>query len=201
MNILLKKGYVRRKPSRPERMAIFMDKTAFFAIDIQNYFFDSKSPAYIKSSKDILIRVNNMLKYFELRESTIIFTLFNSPARKNNLMRKWWNRMPEGNQCEIFPKIYIPKKHYMFYKEDYSCFRHSRIKKILKESRVERIYFSGVMTHLCVESSARDSFQEGYETFILEDCCDSNKRKYHNNSIENMRHGFAEIVTSSDILK
>lgn len=176
-----------------------MKKSLLLIVDVQNYFFEKRSKAYIKGSKKLITKINRLIKIFEENKNPIIFLKFIPSKRKNNF-NKWWKYLPCGDDLDLYKEIFFPKKYYVVKKNSYSVFQKKSFKRLLKLLKIKRIYFVGVMTELCVESNVRESFENGYENFVIEDLVRSRKLKNHRYSIENMKRGFAKIISSEYIL-
>jgi|GEM_PF-2381243 len=187
--------------SHPDRMALFffMGNRLLLIIDVQNYFFEQNSKAYIKGSNLMIRKINRTIKFFEKNNEPIIFVKFVPSKRKNNF-DKWWKHLPQGKDCELYKNLYLPKKFHIFKKDTYSIFKKRSFRKLLKTLEVEKIYFAGVMTELCVESNIRESFEFGYENYLFEDLVRSRNVKYHKYSIEIIKRGFAKIINSKDFI-
>ena len=71
---------------------------------------------------------------------------------------------------------------------------------MLRDNGVRRIVISGVMTHLCCETTARSAFVRGFEVFFTVDGTASYTADFHRASLLNLAHGFAVPVLVSEIL-
>ena len=58
---------------------------------------------------------------------------------------------------------------------------------------------SGVMTHLCCETTARSAFVRGFEVFFLIDGTATYNKEHHLATLLNLSHGFANLVLSGEI--
>ncbi|MEO0234475.1 MAG: isochorismatase family cysteine hydrolase [candidate division WOR-3 bacterium] len=175
-----------------------MRKSLLLVVDVQNYFFEKSSKSYIRGAENLAQKINRVIKIFEENKSPIIFLQFIPSKRKINF-NKWWKHLPYGNDLELYEKIYLPKNYYIVRKNSYSVFQKKSFKKLLKLLKIKQIFFVGVMTELCVESNVRESFENGFENYVVEDLVKSRKLKHHRYSIENMKRGFAKIINSRDI--
>ena len=177
-----------------------MDKNALIVIDVQNYFFSPESGAYIRNSERVLRNINKVIEYFSVKERLIIFTKFISPKSKTANMRKKWKHMPSLKEREFAEKLILSENYILINKESYSSFEKTKLLRVLRKNKIERIFFTGVMTHLCVESTVRDSFEKGFSSTIIKDCCKSSSPEFHRSAIKIMKHGFSDIVTVKDII-
>jgi nicotinamidase-related amidase len=62
----------------------------------------------------------------------------------------------------------------------------------------KQILIGGIETHICILQTVADLISEGYEVFVLKDCCSSRKEFDHNTGIELMKQYGAKI-TSTEI--
>lgn len=175
------------------------DKSALIVIDVQNYFFEKDSGAYIRNSSKIIKPINRLIETFLAKNYEIIFTRQVFPEDSNNPMRRWWKRLPSGESCNLSAKLNLPERKIIIDKEYYSAFFKTNLDRLLRKKGIRRLFFCGVMTHLCVETSIRDAFMRGYESFLIEDATMSKNKKYHNAALLNLSHGFCKIIESGAI--
>ena len=53
---------------------------------------------------------------------------------------------------------------------------------------------TGVSTNVCVESTLRDGYFNGYYIVMPEDCVDAKKRNLHDATLMNVRMYFGDVV-------
>ena len=178
------------------------DRTAFLIMDMQNFFFDSKSHAFIPSAIHIK---KNILK---IRERCIelnipvIYTRHLNTIENAGQMGLWWrdiltrdNRMSEIIDELIEPGISIVEK------SQYNAFFQSGLERILQKNNITQLIISGVMTHLCCESTAREAFARGFDVIFGIDFTATYNRTFHSSTLRNLAHGFALPLTSRELLE
>ncbi|QTL52352.1 cysteine hydrolase [Priestia aryabhattai] len=79
-------------------------------------------------------------------------------------------------------------------------FYGTELSHILKKGGFESIVLFGVATNVIVESTARVLSDEGYNVFIVEDCCSAATIEAHQASLESLSL-LTEIITVNEILK
>jgi nicotinamidase-related amidase len=176
-----------------------LHQTALMVIDVQNYFFQSESPAYLKDSRIILPRINELVQIADERGWPIVFTVHTGPSEPDNLMGKKWRHHPVGEQCDLYPGLTIPRGVYRLSKEYYSAFVRTSLEGTLRSRRVNKVIICGVMTHLCVDTTARHAFLLGLQPVIVADACCSKNHLYHEGSLLALGHGFADILRTTDV--
>jgi bifunctional isochorismate lyase/aryl carrier protein len=176
-------------------------KTALLAIDCQNYFFDQASPAYIPASAGILPQVNKLIALAQTLKWPTVFTIHGPSHGPGNLMLAKWRHLPKGRQCEVYKDVDIPPKAKILHKQHYSAFIGTELEKFLKKRGIDRVMFCGVMTHLCVDTTARHAFMLGFKPVIIRDACCSKSPALHKAALLALGHGFAEIKSTAEITK
>ena len=169
-------------------------KTALLVIDCQNYFFDPASPAYLPASKRILPRVNKLIALAQARKWPVVFTIHGPSCSPGNLMLAQWRHLPKGEQCELRQGLKVPGKARIIHKQHYSAFIGTGLEKYLNKRGIGRVVFCGAMTHLCVDTTARQAFMLGFQPVIVRDACCSKSPALHRAALLALGHGFAEIT-------
>jgi isochorismate hydrolase len=103
----------------------------------------------------------------------------------------------------VWAKLAIEKDlvDVLIYKDSYDAFYMTELEDILKAKSADQLIISGVMTHLCCETTARSGFVRGYEIVMVEDCLWDKDEWYHYASLKNLAHGFAVVSTSQEIVE
>ena len=77
------------------------------------------------------------------------------------------------------------------YKHYPNSFRETNLLEMLKEWSIERVIICGMMTHMCVDATARAAADFGFQVLIAEDACATRDLKYDDTVIP------AELVHKS----
>ncbi len=88
----------------------------------------------------------------------------------------------------------------MLRKTRYSAFHGTGLEESLRELGVERVVIAGVMTHLCVESTAREAFIRDFEVVLATDASASASEELHLGSLRALGHGFAFLARTGELL-
>lgn len=171
---------------RPYKHFNFESK-ALLVLDMQNYFLIESSHAYVPSAKSILENINQLINYFDNNNLPIIFTKHsNNEINAKQMSRRWRNLMPE---CGIFNNIYNCLKvnnHLIIEKHQYDAFYETELLNNLKELNVEQVIVTGVLTNLCVETTARSAFVRGFDAVVPIDATATYNYNLHLSSMINI---------------
>ncbi len=77
------------------------------------------------------------------------------------------------------------------YKHEPNSFLNTNLLELLKSWEIERVVITGMMTHMCVDATARAASDFGFEVIIAEDACATRDLKYGDTTIP------AELVHKS----
>lgn len=161
-------------------------------VDLQNYFTDMESKAYLDGITDVVRNTGRLIEAFKSCELPVALTIHKGGSK---IMEEWWgNTVEEGWTVPEFSDLAI------FYKDTYDAFHETVLDAFLKSMRVDQLVICGVRTHLCCESTARSAFTKGYATIMVEDAlCDKNI-DMHVCTLKNLGNGFSMISTTSEVI-
>ena len=186
----------------PKRGTEYLPATsALLILDMQRYFLDAGSHAYIPSAQAILPRVDKIRETYETLGLPIVWTRhLNTPADAGN-MSTWWRELiqRENPLSEIDP-FFTPSSGNLIEKSQYDAFYKTNLDLRLQKLDVKQIVIAGVMTHLCCETTARSAFMLGYDVFFLIDGTATYNEDFHRATLRNLLHGFATPFLCEEIL-
>ncbi|MCX6163892.1 MAG: isochorismatase family protein [Ignavibacteriae bacterium] len=192
-NIFLTPGY--------RRVSFDLRDSALLVIDMQNYFTEDASHAFIPAAKTIIKPINKLISLFRDNDKSIIFTRHINTVENANMLSKWWSDIiTEGEMSEISNKFDI-KGSKILVKSQYDAFYQTELASYLVSRGIKKLVITGVATHLCCETTARSAFVRGFEVFFPVDCTATYEESFHLATLRNLSHGFAHIVKSSDLIR
>jgi len=191
-------GYARRAFD-PGRLAV---RTALLVIDMQRYFIDEEGDAYLSDSRTAVPRVQELLQAFRRAKLPVIFTRHEDRAGDvDGAMGRWWGSImePGDPQHEIVGAVAPLPDETVIRKNQYSAFHDTGLADILRRDEVRGVVVTGVMTHLCCETSARDAFMEDLDVTLAVDAMASSCEELHLAALRTLVNGFAVAATTAAI--
>jgi len=79
-----------------------------------------------------------------------------------------------------------------------SSFYGTRLEPLLTARGIKNVVICGVTTNICVETTARDAHQRGYNTFVVEDATGEFEESRHWHSLYTIAWCFGTVVTVVD---
>ncbi|MBY9007596.1 MAG: cysteine hydrolase [Candidatus Lokiarchaeota archaeon] len=195
-----------RYHSNKKEIPLQLHKTALLVIDMQKYFLDSSSHAYLPSGEVIINSINRIVNYFKKNNRPVIFIRYgisDEKVRKISKMKEWWGREEltfSDPLSEIHPLLKVDDS-IVIEKSTYDCFIETNLQNVLEELNIEQLVITGVITQLCCETTARSAFCRGFSVWMVIDCLASQNEELHLSSLKAASHGFATPITSDNILK
>ncbi|MBI4062885.1 MAG: cysteine hydrolase [Elusimicrobia bacterium] len=184
--------------------SVSVDKAALLVVDMQEFFLSPASPAYLPAGRVILANVRQLANAFRGLGRPVYFTAHahEDPRIDGGLMTLWWKKicLAGSSGARVIPFLEA-KEGEIFTKCRYSAFTNPDLAAVLRERGVEELVIAGIMTNLCVESTARDAFDKDFKTWVVADATAAHSGELHLASLQNLAYGFSQIVTTADIAK
>jgi len=188
----------------PKRMPFDLSasKTALLVLDMQKYFLQPTSHAYIPSSGAIIPRINDLIRVFREINRPIIFTRHLNDEQNAGLMSVWWKDLirSDNSLSEIDDDL-AHEGMTLINKSQYDAFYETDLEKILHEQGIEQLVVCGVMTHLCCETTIRSAFVRGFQCFFPIDGTAAYNLDQHRSTFINLSHGFTIPTNSKTIIR
>ena len=151
-------------------------KKALIIIDIQNDYFPGGTMELHKSteaagnckkvidcfrkSKDLIIYIQHIV----LNPNAVFF-------------------LPDTKGAEIHESIKPLDGEIVIQKHFPNSFRETTLNDILKKNGIRTLVFTGMMTHMCVDTTVRAASDLGYTSMVVGDCCATRQLTYKNESV------------------
>ncbi|MPZ51401.1 MAG: isochorismatase family protein [Acidimicrobiia bacterium] len=84
-------------------------------------------------------------------------------------------------------------------KHRFGGFDGTDLDMVLRSNGIESLVFTGVVTHVCVESTVREAFFHDYFNIVLGDVVAGYRQDWHEHSLQLMDWGFGEVVDLDDL--
>jgi isochorismate hydrolase len=175
--------------------------SALLVIDMQKYFLEPSSHAFLPSAPAIIPGLQKLINEYSSKGRPIVFTRHLNTQQNARSLGTWWaDTIRESDPLsEIIDDLDISAGT-VIKKSQYDAFYESRLEEILREKQVHQAVITGVMTHLCCETTARSAFVHGFDVFFTIDGTATHDEDCHLSTLLNLSHGFAAPVITEDLL-
>ena len=175
--------------------------SALLVLDMQRYFLEPSAHAFIPSAPAIVPGLRRLVRAYAARKLPVYFSRHTNNSQDAGQMATWWRDLitPESPASAIAPDLDL-SHGLVIEKHQYDAFLDTSLQASLADCQVRQVVIGGVMTHLCCETTARSAFMRGYQVFFLADGTATYNRQFHQASLLNLAHGFAQIMSVAEIL-
>ncbi|MHA1551860.1 MAG: isochorismatase family cysteine hydrolase, partial [Candidatus Heimdallarchaeaceae archaeon] len=125
-----------------------LKKAVLLVLDMQDYFVNEESHAFVPSSVNIISSIQEISKIIQGMGSKVIFSKHIDTENESSTMNRWWkdNIRPDNDQSKITHKLNKQAVE-IIEKSQYSAFYETELETILKKYKIEQVIITGVMTH------------------------------------------------------
>ncbi len=177
------------------------DRSALLVLDMQDYFLREESHAFIPSAPAIFPNLQLLITNYYAANRPVIFTRHVNTGADAGMMSRWWRDVIRADSPDSLLHASLDtSKGIVIEKPQYDAFHATLLEDVLRGRGVEQVIVSGVMTHLCCETTARSAFMRGFEVLFCVDGTATYTEAFHRSALLNLSHGFAVPVLCEEIL-
>jgi len=189
------------KYSQTDRLTFDPEKAALLILDMQRYFLNPSSHAFVPSGTAIVQGIINLAKKMIHKKRPVILTRHVNTPDDTGMLSIWWRDLilednPDSNLIPEFENL----NGTVIHKMQYDAFYKTDLENILKSGNVSQVIITGVMTHLCCETTARSAFVRGFQVFFPVGGTATYNQQFHEATLLNLSHGFAQPCLMRDLL-
>ncbi|MEO0198539.1 MAG: isochorismatase family protein [candidate division WOR-3 bacterium] len=186
-------------PFRRKDFCLKLENSALLVIDMQKYFLEEQSKAFVPAAKAIISKILHLVQKYESENLFVVYTR-HIDDRPDSIMLRWWKGAINRDSVESsLIDVFCNRKGHYIEKTTYDAFYGTNLEKILRENGVKQVVITGVMTHLCCETTARSAFVRDFDVFFVVDATATYNFELHRASLLNLSHGFAIPVLTEEI--
>jgi len=190
------------EPSAKHHYKLNKNHVALLVIDMQGFFISPQSHAFIPSAATIIPKIKLLQNTFLQLNMPVFQTQHINDQNNGANMLKWWNSLiTEKEPLRMITPELINPNISVINKTQYDAFFETELEKILRQKKITQLVITGIMTHLCCETTARSAFVRGFENFFVVDGTATYNSTLHRAALINLAHGFAVPTLSSKYLR
>ena len=186
-----------RVAPRPQ-LVLDPDRCALLVIDMLVYFVHPSGRCHLPAGEAIVPNVRALLECWRRRRGTVVFTRHGHLGPQDlGMLGRFFSDYIRADEPEaaIVDALAPRPGEDVFRKTTYDAFLGTGLEEVLRGAGVTQVLVTGVLTHMCVETTARSAFCRGFEVYVPVDAVASSDEEHHLASLLNMADAVA-IVTS-----
>ena len=174
---------------------------ALLILDMQNFFLDETNHAFVPSALSIIDNISKLISLFNHKQRPIIFTKHIDTEQPDHMMTKWWrDSVRDGTTESEITSLLNTNLGELLIKNRYSAFEKTDLENKLKSSKVKQVIITGIMSHLCCETTTRDAFMRDFEVFFVVNANATYTEELHLGTLRAISHGFGRCVSTEEIV-
>ena len=190
------------------------DQAVFIAVDMQNFVCDPEPGRALPGIGRVMAKVNRMADFCHERGIPVVWLrqCFSRNGAWDDVgLYGTFHKQPldpgmfdDGLACQLSPEVHFdPRRDFTVEKTCYSAFApgSSRLETLLVGMNRSHLIMAGAATNVCVESTARDAMQRGYEVTVLSDATTAFDGLVHEISLLNIRLFFGDVRPLAGLLQ
>lgn len=183
-----------------DRPAAPPDRTAVLVVDVLNDFVEPDGAMYLPGGEELIPPVNALTAAARDAGAAVVFL----NARYQQGDRLFDKRTPHcliGTRgAELPDAVKVGEDDHIITKRRYSGFFATDLDLWLREHEITRVVLCGLVTNICVRSTAHDAFFLGYDVTVAEDACRATGPREHASSLYDIRTHFGTVEAVEDII-
>ncbi|HEV8272257.1 MAG TPA: cysteine hydrolase family protein [Chitinophagaceae bacterium] len=179
-------------------------KTALVIIDIQNDYFPAGKYELV-NSVEASLKAKDLLEHFRQRNLPVAHIRHLSVRPGSTYF------IPGTEGAEIHANVQPLQNEKIVTKNFPNGFRETDLHDYLQEQQIEHMVICGMMSHMCIDSTARAGRDLGYRITIAEDACTTKDlffqkqkipaQQIHQAFMAGLSYYYAEIKTSLQVIE
>ena len=189
-------------------------KTAFVVIDMQNDYcspggdFDQRGIP-IEPAQGILPNIRQLLDAARGRDIFVLYTamVFDEFTYEDRHHKIIPDRMRDRKLCrrgtwgaEVMDALAPRPEELTIEKCRYSAFYNTNLEVLLRNRGITTLILVGVVTNVCVESTARDAWHRDFDVIVVSDATAGYAEDLHEAALKNVAYHCGAVCSTEEVL-
>lgn len=195
---------IRRSVAPRPGLKLQPERAALLVIDMLRYFADPAGRCYLPAARAIVPRLEALLSAWRTAQRPVVFTRHGHHGEHDlgMLGRFFSDYIRAGEpESEIIDRLCPGPGERIIEKTTYDAFLGTGLQSLLEELQVEQVVITGVLTHMCCETTARAAFCRGFEVYVPVDGVASSTEALHVGSLLSMADAAIVAMSTSEVIE
>jgi len=205
-------------------------RTALIVVDMQRYFtqpsfpftdlFEKMSPGvcagYLRRVRENVIpSIRRLLDQFRKTGSLVVFTAVGTETKDGSDLAGWARALDEAGvnllgtrvhppvgdaSWQIDPALEPRSEEVVVNKFSAGTFATKDLAKLLRSRGVDRVVIAGVVTDVCVSTTAREAADRNFKVVVVSDACTTFSETLHQANLEAL-HVFGWVREADEVIR
>jgi biuret amidohydrolase len=115
-------------------------------------------------------------------------------------LAEWIGNTAGRREHEILDEVAPRPGELVLNKTTTSGFNSAPLDHTLRAWGITTVVIVGISTNSCVETTARDAADLGYETLVVEDACGAARQEFHDATLVSIRRQFGRVASTEEVI-
>ena len=205
-------------------------RTALIIVDMQRYFtqpsfpftdfFEKMSPGvcsgYLRRVRETVIpSIRRLLDHFRRNGSLVVFTAVGTETQDGRDLAGWARALDEAGMNLLGTRIHPPvgdpswqidpaleprTDEIVVNKLSAGTFATTNLSDQLRNRGVDRVVITGVVTDVCVSTTAREAADRSFKVVVVSDACTTFSERLHQANLETL-HVFGWVRATDEVIR
>jgi nicotinamidase-related amidase len=193
---------LRSRTRRRDHLVLVPSRCALLIVDMLRYFASPEGRAFLPAAAVAVARTARLLGLWRGLGGVVVFTrhCHRGPHDLGMLGRFYSDYIRCGEpDSEIVSDLSPLAGEAVLRKTTYDAFHGTGLDGRLRRQGIGQVLVTGVLTHLCCETSARSAFVRGYEVFVAADAVASSDEELHLAALLVLADGVGTVLSTREI--
>jgi nicotinamidase-related amidase len=184
-------------------LALDPAKAALLVVDMLVYFAAPEGRCFLPASVPATERIREILEAWRAIGGPVVFTrhAHEGPGDLGMLGRFFSDYIKAGEpDAEIIGSLAPAAGELVLRKTTYDAFLGTPLEGALRDRGATQVVVTGVLTHMCVETTARAAFCRGFEVYVPVDAAASTSEERHVGSLLAMADAVAIPMSAEEVI-
>lgn len=195
---------IRADSAARDHLVLNIGQCALIVVDMLRYFASHDGRCFLPASTPCASRIEKLVATWRSSGQPIVFTRHCHQGEHDlgMLGRFFSDYIKEGEaDSEIIENLTPLPGELVVKKTTYDAFLGTLLETHLRKEGITQVLITGVLTHMCCETTARSAFCRGFEVYVPVDATASTTEERHLNSLKGMADSVAVITSTDEVLK
>lgn len=175
-------------------------RTAVLVIDMLNDFLDPQGAMPLPEGRRLFEPIRRLLAAARAQGSPVLWVCDAHPADDAEFRKRSVHCLTGTWGAEIVAELEPADGEYRVPKRRYSGFYETDLDLRLRELGIRHLVLTGVVTNICVRSTAHDAFFRGYEVIVPQECVAATGDREQDSSLYDIDTHYGSVVGLEDVL-
>jgi ureidoacrylate peracid hydrolase len=175
-------------------------RSAVLVIDMLNDFLDENGAMPLPAGQRLYEPLQRLLAAARAHNSAVIWVCDTHPPDDREFEKRTVHCLAGSWGAQIVDQLEPRDADYRVDKRRYSGFYETDLDLRLREQRITTLILTGVVTNICVRSTAHDAFFRGYDVIVVQDCVAATSEREQDSSLYDIDTHFGTVAGLEDVL-